>query len=156
MAGTGVLLTLCALPLVSVIGFAGLASSPSIGVFVAVQIARRVANFALARPSRKVMFTSVRREDRYKAKNFIDTVIYRGGDQVASWSYAGLMALGLGMAQIAVVGIPLSLIWLGLSYWLGRTHMQVAQSKVSPNPRLTPGLVVQPTARERDPATAPR
>lgn len=156
MAGTGVLITLCALPLVSVIGFAGLASSPSIGVFVAVQVARRVANFALARPSREVMFTSVRREDRYKAKNFIDTVIYRGGDQVASWSYAGLMALGLGMAQIAVVGIPLSLIWLGLSYWLGRTHMQVEQSKVSPNPRLTPGLVVQPTARERDPATAPR
>lgn len=122
MSKVGLLLTLCILPFVSAIGFAGLATYPVIGVFVAAQVARRVANFALARPSREVLFTSVKREDRYKAKNFIDTVIYRGGDQVASWSYAGLMALGLGVSQLAVIGVPLSLLWLALSFWLGRAH----------------------------------
>jgi AAA family ATP:ADP antiporter len=68
----------------------------------------------------EVLFTSVPREDRYKAKNFIDTVVYRGGDQVGSWAYTGLMGLGLSMAGIAIVAVPLSAIWLALSFWLGR------------------------------------
>jgi ATP:ADP antiporter, AAA family len=67
-----------------------------------------------------VLFTSVAREDRYKAKNFIDTVVYRGGDQVASWAYAILIGLGLSMTGIAIVAVPLSAIWLVLSIWLGR------------------------------------
>jgi ATP:ADP antiporter, AAA family len=89
-------------------------------MFVCVQVGRRVSNFALARPTREVLFTSVPREDRYKAKNFIDTVVYRGGDQVGSWAYAGLIALGLRMTGIAMVAVPLSVIWLVLSIWLAR------------------------------------
>lgn len=62
---------------------------------------------------------SVPREDRYKAKNFIDTVVYRGGDQVASWAYAGLIGLGLSMTGVAIMAVPLSAVWLILSIWLG-------------------------------------
>jgi ATP:ADP antiporter, AAA family len=120
MGWLGVAVTLSLLPLFSVAGFALLASAPTVGVFVAVQVARRVSNFALARPTREVLFTAVPREDRYKAKNFIDTVVYRSGDQVASWSYAGLIALGLSMSGIAMVAVPLSALWLALSFWLGR------------------------------------
>lgn len=122
MVRVGVMITLCALPFVSIIGFVGLAGCPTVAVFVVAQVARRVANFALARPSREVLFTSSIREDRYKAKNFIDTVIYRTGDQVASWGYAGLMGLGLGVSQVAFAGIPLSFIWLVLALWLGHKH----------------------------------
>lgn len=122
MGWLGVAVTLCALPLVSAVGFGALAASPTVGVFVVAQVARRVSNFALARPTREVLFTSSVREDRYKAKNFIDTVVYRGGDQVASWSYAGLMDIGVGLAQISFIAVPLSLIWLALSIWLARTH----------------------------------
>ena len=134
MAGLGVLVTLCALPLVSAVGFAALTANPTVGVFVVAQVARRVTNFALARPAREVLFTSSTRDDRYKAKNFIDTVVYRGGDQVGSWSYAGLMAIGLCIGQIAVVGVPLSLAWLCLGFWLGRTHNQqkIAQANSAP------------------------
>ncbi len=120
MGWVGVAATLCALPLLSVAGFAGLAAFPSVAVFVALQVARRVSNFALARPAREVLFTSVPREDRYKTKSFIDTVVYRGGDQIAAWGYAGLLAVGLGTTGIAIVAVPISAIWLGLSYWLGR------------------------------------
>lgn len=118
-AWLGVAVMLGILPLLSVFGFAALALWPSITVFVVVQVARRVSNFALARPTREVLFTSVPREDRYKAKNFIDTVVYRAGDQISSWSYAGLLALGLGMSGIALVAVPLSVAWLTLSLWLG-------------------------------------
>ena len=83
--------TLCMMPLLSVLGFAGLAAFPGIGVFIAFQVIRSVSNYALTRPAREVLFTAVSREDRYKTKNFIDTVVYRAGDQVAAWSYAGLL-----------------------------------------------------------------
>jgi len=148
MSKAGLLLTLCILPVVSTIGFAGLATYPVIGVFVAAQVARRVANFAFARPSREVLFTSVKREDRYKAKNFIDTVIYRGGDQVASWSYAGLMALGLGISQIAIIGVPLSLAWLALSFWLGRAHSRHEHTQALSNSQNISGEVTQPRRTE--------
>jgi len=122
LAAAGIVATLCVLPLVSLLGFSALAASPSVAIIVAAQVVRRVANFALARPAREILFTSSAREDRYKAKNFIDTVVYRGGDQLASWGYAGLMGLGLTLAQIPMIAVPLSAVWLGLSVWLGRTH----------------------------------
>jgi AAA family ATP:ADP antiporter len=122
MGRFGVLLTLCVLPLVSLAGFTALSAYPTVAVFAAAQVARRVSNFALARPAREVLFTSSAREDRYMAKNFIDTVIYRGGDQIGSWGYAGLASFGLSIAQLALVAVPLSLIWFILSFWLGRAH----------------------------------
>lgn len=144
IAWLGVATTLCALPLFSVLGFAALAATPSVGMFVVVQVARRVSNFALARPAREVLFTAVPREDRYKAKNFIDTVVYRGGDQVASWSYAGLLALGLGMTGISIVAVPLSILWLGLSFWLGRR-----QERLQEAPAETHGALPMAAVRER-------
>lgn len=129
IATVGIVATLCVLPLVSLLGFAALAASSNVAVIVAAQVARRVANFALARPAREILFTSSAREDRYKAKNFIDTVVYRGGDQIASWGYAGLMGLGLTLAQIPMIAVPLSAVWLGLSIWLGRTHQAQEQQE---------------------------
>jgi len=116
----GVALTLAALPLLSVVGFGALALAPTIAVVVVYQVVRRAGNFAFARPSREVLFTVVPREDKYKAKSFIDTVVYRLGDQVGAWSYAGLGMIGLGMTGIAVVAVPISLLWLLNGLWLGR------------------------------------
>jgi AAA family ATP:ADP antiporter len=115
----GVAATLAALPLISIMGFGTLALAPTIAVLVAYQVIRRAGNFAFARPTREVLFTVVSREDKYKAKNFIDTVIYRLGDQVGAWSYAGLGLLGLGMTGIAVTALPISLAWLVNGFWLG-------------------------------------
>ncbi|HDS1530766.1 TPA: MFS transporter [Stenotrophomonas maltophilia] len=137
IATVGIVATLCVLPLVSLAGFAALAASPSVAVIVGAQVARRVANFALARPAREILFTSSAREDRYKAKNFIDTVVYRGGDQLASWGYAGLMGVGLTLAQIPMIAVPLSALWLGLSIWLGRTHQTQEQQEQQPDGPIT-------------------
>jgi AAA family ATP:ADP antiporter len=123
----GVAATLAALPLLSVIGFGALATLPAIGVLVAYQVIRRAGNFAFARPTRELLFTVVPREDKYKAKNFIDTVVYRLGDQVGAWSYAGLGAIGLAMAGIAWVAVPLSLIWLANAVWLGRKQKSLEE-----------------------------
>jgi ATP:ADP antiporter, AAA family len=93
-------------------------------VIVAFQVLRRAGNFAIARPIREVLFTVVPREDRYKAKSFIDTVVYRLGDQVGAWSFTGIQGVGLGSAGIAGAAIPLSLAWLANSLWLGRAQEQ--------------------------------
>ncbi|MGV7034290.1 NTP/NDP exchange transporter [Methylobacterium symbioticum] len=118
----GVGATLAILPAVSMLGFAALAASPTIWAIVAFQVLRRAGNFAISRPVREVLFTVVPREDRYKAKSFIDTVVYRLGDQVGAWSFAGIGALGLGSTAAALVAVPLSAAWLVNSLWLGRAQ----------------------------------
>ena len=129
----GVAATLGALPLISMIGFGTLALLPTIAVLVAYQVLRRAGNFAFARPTREVLFTVVPREDKYKAKSFIDTVVYRLGDQVGAWSYAGLGLLGLALAGIAWVAVPLSLAWLMNALWLGwkQNSLQAKQAAES-------------------------
>jgi AAA family ATP:ADP antiporter len=116
----GVALTLAFLPLLSIFGFSALALTPTIAVLIIYQVIRRAGNFAFARPTREVLFTVVPREDKYKAKSFIDTVVYRLGDQVGAWSYASLGFLGFGMTGIALVAVPISLAWLVNGLWLGR------------------------------------
>ena len=114
--------TLALLPAASVLGFAALAISPTITAIVAFQVLRRAGNFAIARPIREVLFTVVPREDRYKAKAFIDTVVYRTADQIGAWSYAGIGALGLSGTAVALAAVPLSAVWLVNALWLGRAQ----------------------------------
>jgi AAA family ATP:ADP antiporter len=123
----GVAFTLSILPALSVIGFGAIALAPTVVVLVIYQVLRRAGNFSFARPSREVLFTVVPREDKYKAKSFIDTVIYRAGDQVGAWSYAGLGLIGLSMTAIAVVAVPISAAWLLNGFWLGRKQEALAK-----------------------------
>ncbi len=123
----GVGTTLSLLPLFSVIGFGALALLPMLSAVVAFQLIRRAGNFAIARPTREVLFTVLPREDRYKAKSFIDTVVYRLGDQIGAWSFALLTALGLGLMEVSVVAAVLSAGWLVNSWWLGRRQDVLAQ-----------------------------
>ena len=127
----GITLTLALLPAVSVLGFGLLAAAPTIVAIIAFQAVRRAGNFAIARPTREILFTVVPREDRYKAKAFIDTVIYRLGDQIGAWS-TDLHALpGFNHISLAVLAIPLSVAWLLNSLWLGRRQeaMSAEQGK---------------------------
>ncbi len=104
----GVALTLSILPLFSLLGFAWLGVMPTIAAIVAMQVTRRAGNFAIARPTRELLYTVLSREDKYKAKSFIDTAVYRLGDQIGAWSYAGLGALGLALPGIALQALPVA------------------------------------------------
>ncbi len=129
----GVALTLTLLPALSVLGFATLGLTPTVAIVVMFQVLRRTSNFAVARPTREVLFTVIPREHKYKAKCFIDTVIYRSGDQLGAWSYALLSALGLSLTGIALAAVPLSAAWLLNGFWLGREQetMGAAQEPLS-------------------------
>ena len=122
----GVALTLGVLPAITIVGFGALALTPTIGAVAVFQVLRRAADYAIARPTREVLFTAVPREDRYKAKSFIDTVVYRAGDQVGAWTVALLALLGLGMAEVALVVIPIAAVWFINGVWLGRRQELLA------------------------------
>jgi AAA family ATP:ADP antiporter len=91
-------------------------------VIATVQVLRRAGNYALARPGREMLYGVLPRLDKYKSKNFIDTVVYRGGDAVSGWVYAGMAALGLSMTGIAWSAIPIALVWLLVGVFLGRRY----------------------------------
>lgn len=116
----GVPWTLALVPLLTAAGFIGLGVAPLLPVLVAFHIARRAGDYAVMRPAREILFTVVGRETKYKAKNFIDTVVYRGGDAVSGWLFAGLKALGLGLTGIAAVAVPIAVLWAFIGYALGR------------------------------------
>jgi ATP:ADP antiporter, AAA family len=125
----GVGLALAFLPLLTLCGFATLAFVPALSALVAFQVLRRSSDYAIARPAREVLYTVLPREDRYKAKNFIDTVVYRAGDQVGAWSYALLAAFGLGGAEVAAAAVVLSIVWLINGLWLGRKQESMAAAR---------------------------
>ena len=116
----GLGLALAFLPLVSMIGFGILATAPILMVVVVFQVLRRAMNFAIQRPTREVLYTVIPRADKYKAKNFNDTFVYRAPDQVGAWSYTAMGWVGLGLSGLALTMLPVSAVWLLLALWLGK------------------------------------
>ena len=123
----GVGVTLALLPAMSVIGFAALGVGPTLVLLVIFLTLRRATDYALARPARETLFTVLSREDKYKAKNLIDTFVYRGGDQFGAWSNKLLGGMGLRLAGISFVAVPVAAIWLLGSLWLGRRQASMAR-----------------------------
>ncbi len=125
----GVGVTLAFLPVLSMFGFIGMGFFPVLAFLAVLQVMRRAGNFAITRPAREVLFTVLRREDKYKAKSFIDTFVYRTGDQVGAWSYTLLTWLGLGLTGISFVAAPLAAVWCVLSIWLGKKQAAMAEAR---------------------------
>jgi AAA family ATP:ADP antiporter len=117
----GVTVLLTAVPLLLVFGFGALALLASFPTLVAVMIVRRVGEYALVRPGREMLFTAVETETKYKAKNAIDTFIYRTGDVISGWANAGIVAIGT-TTGAAVVGLVIAAVWAWTGFYVGRHH----------------------------------
>jgi AAA family ATP:ADP antiporter len=123
--GTGV--TAAALPAIYVVGFLAVFLVPTLAVVLVVQVIQRWMHFAVANPARQVFYTVLEREEKYKAKNLIDVVIYRGSDALYGWVFDTLQTLGLKLGSIALVAAPVSAVWLILSVALGRAQERRAK-----------------------------
>jgi AAA family ATP:ADP antiporter len=122
--------TLVALPVITLLGFVGLAVVPGLGLLLAFQVLRRGMDYGVTRPAREVLFTVLAREDKYQAKSFIDTFVYRGGDALAAAVY-NLLAAG-GMSVLTLVTLPLCILWAVVSLLLGRRQAQLATHAAPP------------------------
>ena len=140
MKRLGVHLTLALLPVTVLLGFIGLAIVGSLAALIVFEATFRAVQRALMRPARETLFTVVGREDKYKSKAFIDTFVYRGGDVIGAQAEGLLGRLGMGLAALASVAIPLALAWAALGIWLGRAQQrQVGRARAaSAQPWLEP------------------
>jgi ATP:ADP antiporter, AAA family len=115
IARFGLASALMMLPAVSIVGFGMIGLLPLLAVFILFTIVRRIGEYAIAKPAREVLFTVLSRENKYKAKNFIDTAVSRGGDAMTGWIVNGVKSLGITAANIAWILVPLACLWA----WLG-------------------------------------
>jgi ATP:ADP antiporter, AAA family len=115
IARFGLASALTVLPAVSIVGFGMIGLLPLLAVFILFTIVRRIGEYAIAKPAREVLFTVLSRENKYKAKNFIDTAVSRGGDAMTGWIVNGVKSLGITAAHIAWILVPLACLWA----WLG-------------------------------------
>lgn len=122
-------LVLCLLPLAQGTAIAWLAVAPSLAAIAIIQVANRTIQHGLNRPARELLFTVVAREDKYRAKNVIDTLVLRFGDFGASWIRTGLVAASAGTAVLAIAAIPLAIGWLALALVLGAGFRRRATAK---------------------------
>jgi len=125
MAKLGLVATLVLVPLASLAGFGVLGLYSTLAVLIVFGVLRRAGEFALGKPARETLFNVLGREEKYKAKNFMDTVVYRGGDAASGWLATGLRALGAGMAGVAFLAMPLAALWALTGLWLARRHARL-------------------------------
>ncbi|MEG0246739.1 MAG: MFS transporter [Pseudomonas sp.] len=121
--GVGVLLV--AVPLVMAAGFVWLALAPVFAAFVVVMVVRRAGEYALVRPGREMLFTVLPAEDKYKAKNFIDTVVYRGGDALSGWVKRALDVMAEHPQLAMLIGAAIAMGWAATGSWLGRRQVRL-------------------------------
>jgi AAA family ATP:ADP antiporter len=131
----GPAVVLAVLPIAQAVGVSVLAAAPSLTALAVVQVIGRASTHGLTRPARELLFTVLDRDDKYRAKNAIDTIAYRFGDVGASWLYQGLAVLGTGGAALVGVTLPLAAIWLALAVVLGAGfRRRVAGRSAPPTP----------------------
>ncbi len=121
----GLTVTLMLLPIVAAIGFFVMGLFPTLAVLIVFGCIRRAGEYAISRPAREILFTVISREEKYKAKNLIDTVAERGGRAMSGWLVDGLRMLGLGLSGISFVAVPVAILWATTAYLLGRRQEQL-------------------------------
>ncbi len=115
-------------PLIMVFAFLAVAFSPVLLVLGSIQVVRRFAEYAVAKPSREMLFTVVDQESKYKAKNVIDTVVYRFGDVTSAWLSAAVLPFGV--SGLAIAGVIMSAVWFPIAYLLGRRYENVRHGEL--------------------------
>ena len=119
----GVGKTLALVPVLVALGLAVVFVNPVLAVVIGAWVVLKAGNYSITRPGREMLYTLVSREDRFKTKQVVDIVVYRGGDVLASWAFALLTtSIGLGMGAIAIIGAGVALLWAYVGLRLGTTY----------------------------------
>jgi AAA family ATP:ADP antiporter len=144
--GLGVALAI--LPVATALGFIGLAVYGSFVVLILLEAANRAVQRGITRPAREALFTVVSREDKYKAKAFVDTFVYRSGDVIGAQTEGMLGRMGLAMGGLVAVVLPLALVWAALALWLGRAQARMSDGTEGgvPSPSAPSGAQVKMAA----------
>lgn len=131
-------------PAIMVVAFLAVAFSPVLLVLGVIQVVRRFSEYAIAKPSRDILFTVVGQQSKYKAKNVTETVVYRFGDLTSAWLSAAVLPFGV--AGLAVLGIGITACWFPIAWLIGRRFENVLGGGLGEAP------VVPPAGKQRLPS----
>ena len=158
ISALGLVFSLSLVPAFTSIGFVALALHPGLILLSLFDAVRKMLNFAIARPSREILFTVVSKEDKYIAKNFVDTFVYRAGDSLASFAFTGIKSLQLGVQAYSWAAVPFSLLWWLVAAALARTQrkkqevQEAVLAQVEAEETSEIGFNTNPTASDEDTA----
>ncbi|MGH8131288.1 MAG: NTP/NDP exchange transporter [Steroidobacteraceae bacterium] len=126
----GLPIMIVSVPLIVAGGFLLIAASPTLATLVGVYVVRRVGQYAVVRPCREMLYTTVDRESKYKAKNVNDTLVYRTSDFVVAKGHdAFVAAFAASLTWVAWLGAGIAMLWAVVAWLLGRTHERMAAEK---------------------------
>jgi ATP:ADP antiporter, AAA family len=114
----GLTVALAALPVMCIGGLLLCGAVPTLAVVSSLMVVERITAFGLSGPGMRVLYTVVEPDEKYKAQNFIDTVVYRGGDALSGW----LKESGLAPAMMLAILLPIAGVWLYACLALERMH----------------------------------
>ncbi len=133
MKRLGTRFMLVAMPILSVLGFVALAAVPTLATLIVFGVLRRAGEYALSKPARETLFNVLPPEQKYKAKNVIDTVVHRGGDWLSTLMFSGLKSQGVTITQLSMIAVPIALGWWGVAHWLGAKARAEEASSAAPH-----------------------
>jgi AAA family ATP:ADP antiporter len=117
---TGVLF---ALPLIAM-GGAIVAAGAGFALVRWIKTAENAADYSIMNTARQMLWLPTTREEKYKAKQAIDTFFVRGGDLLsAAVVFGGTHMLNLTVEQFALANLALTLVWLALAAKIARPDM---------------------------------
>jgi AAA family ATP:ADP antiporter len=122
----GVRAAIFILPLIALGGYLVAAFYPLLAMVRWVKTAENATDYSLQNTVRQVLFLPTTREQKYKAKQAIDTFFVRSGDVLsAALVFAGTTWFALTTRQFALINILLVSIWLLLAFLVGREHRRL-------------------------------
>jgi AAA family ATP:ADP antiporter len=125
----GVRIAIMVLPVIALIGYGCLAFLPILAVVRWAKTAENATDYSLQNTVRNVLFLPTTREEKYKAKQAIDSFFVRAGDVLqAVLVYVGASVLHLQTRQFAIANMVLVGVWLVLAVMIGREYRRLAEA----------------------------
>ena len=118
------------LPLVALGGYALIAAGAGLGLIRAVKIAENATDYSVMNTARQMVWLPTGRDEKYKAKQAVDTFFVRFGDVLSAvLVFMGTSWLSLGVAGFAFANVILVVLWLTVAWLLLREFRALAASQ---------------------------
>jgi ATP:ADP antiporter, AAA family len=126
----GVRIALLILPVIAAVGYGFAAFVPLLGIIRIAKTAENATDYSLQNTLRGVLFLPTTREEKYKAKQAIDTIFVRAGDVLSALLvFAGTQLLAFRTRDFAMVNLVLVAVWIVLAIGIGRDYRRLATER---------------------------
>ena len=124
---------LFALPFIALGAYGFIALGATLAVVRYAKTAENSTDYSVMNTAKQMLWLTTTREEKYKAKQAVDSFFVRIGDLLAAFVvFAGTSWLALEGRDFAIINIVLVLVWLVVAFALNRKNRQL--SDLAPNP----------------------